>query len=1577
MKKMNWWLGCLVALAWAGMARGNEITVDQAETAVGNWIARGGAFGRLSGGGELTGETFVDSETGAKMHVVRVPSRGFAVTSADDGIEPIVFFCDGEADFIAEEGNPLWDLLRWDLEARTRALEVAEEENAAGDRTSRTMTRGDTGTSKGKWTELLAPNNGPLPKASANKKDSISDIRRDALLKTTWGQTLASTHYAYNYYTPGKLEVVPVTKGAGSKSPATLDSTAYETNEVGHYPCGCVATAGGQLMKKWGYPSSPASKKTVLCTRDGESIQLTMKGGPYTWSRMGGAEPSTPDQYEAVGRILFDIGVSCGADYSASGTSMSVSDLAKNLRTIFGYKSATWFGTAIYEFESTVVDRLKKIAIPNLDAKAPILLSIKKSRLSSGGHCVVADGYGYDNGAFSLHLNFGWSGEGNGWYVPPSFHPNTTHAYDFIRGVVGNVFPHGTGSLASGRIEGVHGRSVSGVTVQLCTTSGSVLQTTTTGGDGVYWFMAEPGSYMLKTGAGDATTTGSLTLTECGDDDIGNAVQDRVLTSVPTVAAISAISGGARQTERDAGDATFSTPFEVRLSSTTSGAEIRYTLDGRQPTPESTLFEGPIAIQDTTTLRAVAYADGMECSEEFQRTWTFNDPHSRDNFADARPISGTSGKSSFNNAGYTKEAGEPTHSSNGTSGGASAWAKWTAPATGDWTFRLSGVFRDYPDEDMDTQLAVYTGGVVSNLTRVAANDNVQGNGTDYSSRVSFSAEKGKTYYIAMDSYRGDQYPGTLKLEWEEGYVHYVQVAYTLQWVPMSGGQQEMKVAASTDWYVMECSDWITPVNNTGRAGDNLSYVAATNGTGSERSGYITLQAGNSEIVTLTVRQHSLDFVTTKEEALERAWQENKRILLIWGREACYYTTTTMFSSLPTASVRALLDAGFVLWYSNCDRQSEAWTYVTPYNNSTLPVLAIVDPLDMIAPVAGLGGFQSASAIQSLLESAPSWPGFPQARIGIVALGNSAATVSTKVRAWGTGMSSATMTLETGSDEAFSSVTDTRTLGTVTALLTEQKWSFPTPVPGTETFCRVRVSSGDWSVVSDVFEFIPLKWEYRIENGRAIVTNALHARGGVEIPATLGGCPVGGIAYGAFYNATNLTSVTIPDTVVSIEGGAFNNCRGLTSLTIPDSVTNIGAWAFQDCSGLQQINVSTNNSAYTSKAGVLFTKDGKTLLCHPAGKTGSYSIPDSVISISNAFYKCNGLTNITIPDSVTSIGYRAFEGCSGLRSLMIPDSVTDIGEWAFRYCYGLTSLTIPDSVTSIGARAFQSCTQLRSLTLGNSVTNIGGWAFDWCWSLTNLTIPDSVVSIGYDAFCGCRGLKQINVSTNNSAYSSKTGVLFTKDGKTLVCYPIGKTGAYSIPDSVTSIQYPAFYGCSGLTSVLIPNSVTSIESAVFSNCSGLTTMYAPESWETKYMTNYWGEEFFWSSYARVPESCEIIYGAPPKTRTGVPYAWLAEHGFGVGTADSYEAAADADAANGAYKVWECYVAGLDPTNPTARFTAEIIFSNGTSVVSWTPDLNENNTKSERSYVLEGTPTLTNTWGPTNAASRFFRVKVALP
>ena len=155
------------------------------------------------------------------------------------------------------------------------------------------------------------------------------------------------------------------------------------------------------------------------------------------------------------------------------------------------------------------------------------------------------------------------------------------------------------------------------------------------------------------------------------------------------------------------------------------------------------------------------------------------------------------------------------------------------------------------------------------------------------------------------------------------------------------------------------------------------------------------------------------------------------------------------------------------------------------------------------------------------------------------------------------------------------------------------------------------------------------------------------------------------------------------------------------------------------------------------------------------------------------------------------------------------SVTSIGHYAFSGCSGLTSVTIPNSVTSIGYQAFAYCSGLTSVTIGNSVTSIESYAFYDCTGLTSVTIPNSVTSIGEFAFYGCTGLTEINVDENNTVYSSIDGVVFNKSQTELVCYPGGKQGAYTIPNSVTSIEESAFYGCSSLTSVTIPNSVTSI------------------------------------------------------------------------------------------------------------------------------------------------------------------------
>ncbi|MCH5176360.1 MAG: leucine-rich repeat protein, partial [Prevotellaceae bacterium] len=161
------------------------------------------------------------------------------------------------------------------------------------------------------------------------------------------------------------------------------------------------------------------------------------------------------------------------------------------------------------------------------------------------------------------------------------------------------------------------------------------------------------------------------------------------------------------------------------------------------------------------------------------------------------------------------------------------------------------------------------------------------------------------------------------------------------------------------------------------------------------------------------------------------------------------------------------------------------------------------------------------------------------------------------------------------------------------------------------------------------------------------------------------------------------------------------------------------------------------------------------------------IPNSVTSIGEyAFYGCSGLTSVTIPNSVTSIGRAAFDSCEGLKSVAIPNSVTSIGRAAFENCFGLTSVTIPNSVTSIGEYAFCWCYGLTSVTIPNSVTSIGGYAFWWCYGLTSVTIPEGVTSIGDYAFFECSGLTSV-----------------------------------TIPESVKSIGEYAFNSCSSLTRVV--------------------------------------------------------------------------------------------------------------------------------------------------------------------------------
>jgi len=193
-------------------------------------------------------------------------------------------------------------------------------------------------------------------------------------------------------------------------------------------------------------------------------------------------------------------------------------------------------------------------------------------------------------------------------------------------------------------------------------------------------------------------------------------------------------------------------------------------------------------------------------------------------------------------------------------------------------------------------------------------------------------------------------------------------------------------------------------------------------------------------------------------------------------------------------------------------------------------------------------------------------------------------------------------------------------------------------------------------------------------------------------------------------------------------------------------------------------------------------------------------------------------------AITITGYTGSGGTVTIPSTTNGFPVTSIGAGAFENCGNLTNVTIPNSVTNIGYVAFFGCTNLTSVTIPNSVTDIGVGAFILCYSLTNVTIPNSVTSIGNEAFGACLNLTAITVDTNNANYNSLNGVLFDKSQTTLVEYPAGGAGSYTIPNSVTNIGTDAFYGCDALTKVTIGNSVTSIGSAAFYNCISLTGVY---------------------------------------------------------------------------------------------------------------------------------------------------------
>ena len=332
--------------------------------------------------------------------------------------------------------------------------------------------------------------------------------------------------------------------------------------------------------------------------------------------------------------------------------------------------------------------------------------------------------------------------------------------------------------------------------------------------------------------------------------------------------------------------------------------------------------------------------------------------------------------------------------------------------------------------------------------------------------------------------------------------------------------------------------------------------------------------------------------------------------------------------------------------------------------------------------------------------------------------------------------------------------------------------------------------------------------------------------------------------------TTLKSITIGNKITKISSTEFSGCTGLTSVTIGSGVTTLYGSAFSDCKNLESVIIDENNTSFKSSGNYILSKDG-TKLVFWFGNLTELTIPDGITSISGgAFYNCTDLTNVTIPNSVTSISSSAFSGCTGLTSMTIPNSVTSIGNYAFENCTGLTSMTIPDSVTSIGAAAFQNCTNLTSVTIGSGLSSFYPSMFNGCTNLTTLTVSDSntylksngnciynkdetkfilcangltevtildtVTAIGGSAFYGCTNLTNVTIPSGVTKIDSSTF-----QGCTSLT-------SVTIPSGVTAIGYSAFEGCTSLASITIPSGVTKIANSTFKDCTGLTSVTIPEN-----------------------------------------------------------------------------------------------------------------------------------------------------
>lgn len=366
---------------------------------------------------------------------------------------------------------------------------------------------------------------------------------------------------------------------------------------------------------------------------------------------------------------------------------------------------------------------------------------------------------------------------------------------------------------------------------------------------------------------------------------------------------------------------------------------------------------------------------------------------------------------------------------------------------------------------------------------------------------------------------------------------------------------------------------------------------------------------------------------------------------------------------------------------------------------------------------------------------------------------------------------------------------------------------------------------------------------------------------------------------SYFNITHKTTKNVIGTYM------FADLSGSYTLILPKSAQYIDNYAFNKSTGLKELQFSSDISSLGKEVFVGCTN------------LSSITLPKGITSIGNSCFKdCSSLSTIVIPNNLRTLGDNAFENCKSLRTIEIPGTCSEIPDYCFQGCTSLQTVTLNEGVRTLSQYSFSGCSQLSTVNLPSSLSSIPNASFYNCTNLKKVVVPEKVNTLGFNAFHGaglteielseslykiedyalaCKDLQKIRIKKNlstlgfipfavqgggvaefevseeNNTFSSVDGMLTSKDQKTIVYYPTGRTDkSYTIPECITKIGDAAFFYNTFIEEVFIPETVTTIEERAFSSTKNIKVVHCkamtPPSLGTKY------------NYQAFPDKTEKLY-----------------------------------------------------------------------------------------------------------------------